>query len=121
VDVATSLRIAAVVTSLLILFGFMAFATDEAQRGSSVQLERIDGSAAAEKKRESRSGPVREVVDDANDVLLAPFDGVTGSRSTWIRQLVPAALGLLLYGLGLMLLANYLPKPRRAERDWRTA
>jgi hypothetical protein len=33
---------------------------------------------------------------------------------------VPAVLALLAYGLGLMLLANYLPKPRtRASGDWR--
>ena len=99
----------------------MAFASDEAERGSAAQVESIDPSAAAERKREGRSGPVREVIDDANDVLLAPFDGVTESRNAWVRHLIPAALGLLLYGLGLMLLANYLPKPRRPERDWRTA
>lgn len=105
--------------SLLILFGLVAFAGDEAERGSQAQLDQIDGSTAFEKEREGRSGSVREVVDDANDVLLAPFDGVTGSRNTWVRRLIPTALGLLLYGLGLMVLANYLPKPRRAAGDWR--
>jgi len=118
---AALLRIVAVVASLLILVALLAFASDEAERGSAAQVESIDPSAAAERKREGRSGPVREVIDDANDVLLAPFDGVTESRNAWVRHLIPAALGLLLYGLGLMLLANYLPKPRRPERDWRTA
>ena len=118
---ATLLRIVAVVASLLILVGLMAFASDEAERGSAAQVESIDPGAGAERKREGRSGPVREVIDDANDVLLAPFDGVTDSRNAWLRHLIPAALGLLLYGLGLMLLANYLPKPRRVDRDWRTA
>jgi len=117
---ATLLRIAAVVMSSIVGLGFLMFATDEVERGSSAQVHAIDPSAA-EKKREGKSGPVREAIDDANDVLLAPFDDLADSRNPWVRELVPTALGLLLYGLGLMLLANYLPKPRRVERDWRTA
>ena len=117
------LRTVAVVTSGLILVGFGAFASDQAERGSARQVEAVDAGDAgdAERKRESRSGPVREAVDDANDVLLAPFDGVTDSDDVWLAHTIPAALGLLSYGLGLMLLANYLPKPRRRGRDWRTA
>ena len=116
---ATLLRIVAVVTSALVLVGFLAFAFDEAARGSAAQVALVDG-APAENKRESRSGPVREAIDDANDVLLAPFDGVTDSRDPWVRRLVPTALCLLLYGLGLTLAANYVPKPRHSDRNWRT-
>ncbi len=116
---AALLRIVAVVTSSLVLLGFLAFAFDEAKRGSAAQVAVVDG-AAGENKRESRSGPVREAIDDANDVLLEPFDGVTDSRDPWVRRLVPTALGLLLYGLGLALVANYLPKQRHAARNWRT-
>ena len=118
---ATLLRIVAVVTSSLVLVGFLAFASDEAARGSASQIDLVDGSAADESKRERRSGPVREVIDAANDVLLAPFDEVADSRNAWVRRLIPTALGLLFYGLALTLAANYLPKPKRADRNWRTA
>ena len=48
---ATLLRIVAVVASLLILVGLMAFASDEAERGSAAQVESIDPGAGAERKR----------------------------------------------------------------------
>jgi hypothetical protein len=55
---------------------------------------------------------VREAIDDANDVLLSPFaDAGAGSESRWVRRTVPAALALLVYGLGLG-----LPGPVRAGR-----
>jgi hypothetical protein len=34
---------------------------------------------------------------------------------------VPTLLGFLLYGLGLGLLANFLPGARSSGGDWRTA
>ena len=34
---------------------------------------------------------------------------------------VPTLMGLLVYGLGLGLLANFLPKSRDPSGDWRTA
>ena len=34
---------------------------------------------------------------------------------------MPAVLGLLLYGLGGLMLANWLPTKRREAQDWRTA
>jgi hypothetical protein len=117
---ATLLRIAALVICSIIATGFLTFAVGESERASAEQVQSIDP-AAAEERRERKSGPVREAVDDANDFLLAPFASVTDSRNVWVQHLVPTTLGLLLYGLGLMLLANYLPKPSRANSDWRTA
>jgi len=117
---ATLLRIAAVVICSIVALGFLTFALAESDKAAEEQVRSID-SARAEKERESKSGPVTEAIDDANDFLLAPFDDVTDSRNVWVQRLVPTVLGLLLYGLGLMLLANYLPKPKRAKSDWRTA
>ena len=104
------------------------FAADEMQRGSDAQRSRLAGepgdpspSAMAERDRERTHGPVREAVDDANDLLLAPFAGVTSSRNRWVQRGVPALLALLVYGAGLTLLANYLPKPHARGGDWRTA
>ena len=65
---------------------------------------------------------MREVVEDANDVLVGPFTGlVESSTDRWVTHGVPALLALLLYGLGLGMLANMLPKEREHGADWRTA
>ena len=118
---ATLLRIVAVVASVVILVGLMAFAADEAERGSAAQVESIDPSAGAERKREGRSEPVREVIDDANDVLVSPFAGIVTSRDPWGPRIVSGGLAFLLFGVGGTLLANALPRPRHKVADWREA
>ena len=108
------------------------FAIDETDKGSKAQqakLERelgpttdpIAPSAAQEAARERTHGKVRETIDDANDVLLRPFVDLVDSDSAWVNHGVPAILALLIYGLGLGLLANMLPKQRSHAGDWRTA
>jgi hypothetical protein len=127
---AALLRIVAVVACAIVVIGFVAFASDQATEGSSKQVQRIQQAmddpapaANAEQTREKRHGKVREVIDDANDVLLKPFAGVVDSNDAWVRRIVPTALALLAYGLGLTLLANALPRPRSRSTggDWRTA
>jgi hypothetical protein len=126
---AVLLRIAALISCAIVLIGFFAFASDEANKGSEKQVQRIneamnspDPSAAAERVREKRHSKARELIDDANDVLLAPFAGVVDSKDAWVRRIVPSVLALLVYGLGLTLLANFLPRRRSSGAgDWRTA
>jgi hypothetical protein len=108
------LRIAAIVLSLLVAAGFLLFALDDFGRASAQSLDRVAGIDAAdpapgaERTREQRSGRARELVDDANDVLLRPFAGiVAGASSRWVQRGVPALLGLLVYGLLLGYLARY--------------
>jgi hypothetical protein len=127
---AALLRIVAIVSCAIVAIGFIAFASDEASQGSSKQVQRIQQamddpapSASAEQARQKRHGMVREKIDDANDILLKPFAGVVGSTDIWVRRIVPTLLALLVYGLGLTLLANALPKrrSRSAGGDWRAA
>jgi len=115
-----------------VVLGFALFAIDEADKGSKHQqakLERelgttndpIAPTARQEALRENRHGPVREAIDDANDVLLRPFADLVDSDNSWVNHGIPALLGLLIYGFGLGLLANMLPKQRTHAGDWRTA
>jgi hypothetical protein len=129
------IRLVAIVGSAFVLFGFAYFATDEMSRGSQTQQNELDmqlGSAAdpapvapspsQEADRERVNGPVREFVEDANDLLLGPFTGlVDASSNRWVTHGVPALLALLLYGVGLGMLANMLPKEREHGADWRAA
>jgi hypothetical protein len=128
-------RLVAIVASGIVVLGFAYFATDELSRESQNQQNRIDKELTGalddptpiaptpgqEAERERVNGGFREVVDDANDVLLGPFTGIVDSDDRWVTHGLPALLALLLYGLGLGTLANMLPKTREHGADWRTA
>ena len=130
------IRLAAVITSIVMLLGFAFFAVDEMDKGSRTQQTAVSeqtGTPAApevvavaptpaeEDAREARNGAPREAIDDLNDILLAPFVDLIDSDSAWVDRGVPALLALLLYGVGLGLLANMLPKERTRHDDWRAA
>ncbi len=110
------------------MLGFLLFAVDEAGRGSQEQITRLDEaiaepnpSPAEEQLRERDHSRARELIDDVNDALLSPFTGWVESGDIWVQRLVPAVLALLAYLFGGLLLANYLPQPKRRTHDWREA
>jgi predicted lipid-binding transport protein (Tim44 family) len=130
------IRLAAIITSVLVLLGFAFFAVDEMDRGSKTQQTAVSegtGTSAAsevvaiapapeeEAAREKHNSAAREAVDDVNDVLLAPFVDLIDSDDAWVDHGVPALLAVLLYGVGLGFLANLLPKERTHGEDWRAA
>ena len=132
---ASAIRFVAIACSLLVVAGFALFTIDETDKGSKAQqakLERELGGGVSdphliapdsrqEAARERNQGTVGEAIDDANDVLLAPFVDLIDSDSAWVNHGAPALLALLIYGLGLGFLANMLPKQRAHGGDWRTA
>jgi hypothetical protein len=125
---ASLLRLAAALSCALVIFSFLGFATEEAGHGSQAQVSKLAEAldepappAGVERERERRHSKARELVDDANDALLKPFSGIVDSDDPWVRRIVPGVLALLVYGAGLTLLANFLPRRTPASRDWRTA
>jgi hypothetical protein len=113
---------------VLVVLGFAGFAADELRYGSETQQAKVSDDlkdptrgAQTERKREREHSGVRESIDDANDVLLAPFSGVVDSSNIWVKRGVPTLLALLTYGLLLALIGNSLPKPKPHSGDWRTA
>jgi hypothetical protein len=109
------LRYLAIALSLIVAIGFTLFALEDIGRASDQSEHRVAGFAAAnptpsgERERERRHGQPREAIDDANDVLLSPFAGITAdATSRWARRGVPALLGLLVYGFGLGYLARWM-------------
>jgi hypothetical protein len=118
----------AIMASVIVGLGFVAFAADEMGRGSETQRAKLARelnapapNAVEERVREREHGPVREAIDDANDVLLAPFSDIVDSSNAWVERGVPTILALIAYGLVLLLIANSLPKPKSHSGDWRTA
>jgi hypothetical protein len=127
------IRFVAIAISVVVLLGFALFAGDEAGKGSETQQAKVERdmgqsptdevapNAADEAWREAHQGKFHEAVDDANDVLLRPFVDLIDSDSAWVNHGIPALLALLIYGFGLGMLANMLPKQRARGGDWRTA
>jgi hypothetical protein len=129
------LRLLAIVFSLVIAISFLLFAIDEMDRGSKTQqqalaqetgvpdpaLAQVSPAPEEEAVRERQHSGPRELIDDANDLLLQPFSSLTDSDSNWVTRGVPTLLGLLIYGIGLGLLANLLPSRESHAGDWRTA
>jgi hypothetical protein len=102
---------------LVIILSFGMWAADEGRNGSNTQVAKIDDavaspapSAQSEAQREKEHGALREHIDDIDDVLLNPFAGIVSSDNDWAKRMVPAILGLLLYGVAFRLLLAYLPK-----------
>ena len=127
------IRFIAIAISAVVLLGFALFAVNEMDKGSEAQQQKVEQelghdpndlinpSARDEAFREAHQGKFHEAVDDANDVLLAPFVDLIDSDSAWVNHGVPTVLALLIYGFGLGLLANMMPKQRAHGGDWRTA
>jgi hypothetical protein len=108
------IRFVAFAASLLVLAGFVAFAVDQLSSASKRTQDELAGvhspspSQRQESTRERRHSTVREWVDDANDVLLAPVAWISdGSGDRWVRRGIPALLALALYGFGLGMLARF--------------
>ena len=129
------LRLLAIAASVVIALSFLLFAADEMDRGSKTQQQALAEATGVpspqlaqpapapeeEAARERQHGSLREAIDDANDLLLQPFSTVADSNSNWVTRGVPTLLGLLVYGIGLGLLANFLPSRQSHAGDWRTA
>jgi hypothetical protein len=108
------IRFVAYAASLLVLAGFAAFAVDQLSSASKRTQDELSGinspspTGRQEKTRERRHTKVREVIDDANDVLLAPVAWISdGSGNAWVRRGIPALLALALYGFGLGMVARF--------------
>jgi len=128
-DVSKLIHVVAITACFIVVLGFAGFASDEIRYSSETQQAKLaedlndpTRGAATERKREREHTRVREMIDDANDPLLAPFSGIINSDSLWVERGVPTILALLTYGLLVLLIANWLPKPKpHSGGDWRTA
>jgi hypothetical protein len=109
------LRALAIVLSLIVACGFVLFAMDDFGRASDSSRKRITGdpraadpTPAGEREREQRNSRGREIVDDANDLLLRPFASISETADNgWVRRGVPALLGLVTYGFLLGFASRY--------------
>ncbi|HEX4717859.1 MAG TPA: hypothetical protein VH300_04965 [Thermoleophilaceae bacterium] len=122
--IASIVRWAAILACAFVTLSFLFFAVNQTSTASKNQANAITGDApevkpesitklpnpppAVEKVRERENDKFHEFVDDVDDVLLAPFTGISNSSSIWVRRLIPLALALLIYGIGGLYLARAL-------------
>jgi hypothetical protein len=112
------LRTAAIVVSAIVLVSFGLFAIDETRDASNRSVAAVEGleatrsaepTASEERSRERAHNSVREAIDDADDILVAPVAPVTASSSSsWVRRGIPTLLALLVYGFGLAFVARFM-------------
>jgi hypothetical protein len=104
--------------TVIVVLSFGMFAVEEANAGSTVQQNKVENvdqpspTAQTERAREKKHTRAREWIDDANDALTSPFDGVTTSRDIWLQRGLPAALAFLLYFVVVRVLAGYAVRLR---------
>jgi hypothetical protein len=117
--IATIIRWAAIISCAIVALDFLFFAVDQTSNASQNTVRAIAGKTnvkpenatklpnpppAIERLRERENSKLHEYLDDADDILLSPFTGISHSNSIWVRRLIPLALALLIYGvLGLYL------------------
>jgi hypothetical protein len=122
--VSSLLRLASILCALVLVLSFAAFASDQAGSGSKATVAKIASADASEQPpqvanvdapspnarveqaREKQHGALREKLDDANDALVAPFKGASGSRSIWTQRIVSGLLAFIVFALGLGYLAR---------------
>ena len=108
------LRTVAIAVSLILVASFALFAVDElngaTQRNEAKLSQDLEANPppAVERQREKDHGAVRETIDDANDVIVSPFTGLTSSSGNrWVQRGVPALVALVVFGFGLGFLARF--------------
>ena len=120
----TLLRWLSLIATAVVFLSFVMFALDETREGSETQVRKLadssaepDPSARGERYRERNHGAARELIDDGNDLLARPFAGLTETEGLWVQRIVSGLLSLLVYGLGVGLLANYIGRSRKPAVD----
>ena len=114
-------RWAALLACAFVTLSFLFFAADQTSTASKNSANQITNDPevkaesitklpnpppAVERAREKENSGFHEFVDDVDDVLLAPFTGISNSSNIWVRRLIPLALALLVYGIGGLYLAR---------------
>jgi hypothetical protein len=125
------IRIFSIVACLFIVAGLIGLLTDEVQDTSQVQATRFTEqgavqvsvdiespkpSPAVEAIREHEHSSGREFIDDVNDILLGPFNWLIKGSDGAVRHLLYAGIGLLIYGLLLQVLADWMLTQSDASR-----
>lgn len=99
------LRIVSVGSVLVLLASFGLFAIDQARGFSQAEQRQLDGEDPA-LPTTVRHGQPRRAIDGTARVLLRPFTALGSGKDPWGQRALPTLAALLVFGLGLGLLAG---------------
>ena len=109
---------ASTICTAIVVISFGLFALEEARASSNKQqaaVERVnqsDPTPHTERERERKHTTVRETIDDADDILVSPFTGITSSSNIWMQRGIPSLLAFFVYFVVLRIVAGYAIKIR---------
>lgn len=123
----SAVRLISKVIVLVLVLSFGMFVIDELTAASKNQSAVANQTATATITRDVHGREInpgqaklRRDIDRVNDTLTQPAEKLvtssSGTTSPWIMRGVPFLLGLLLFGLGLHMLANWLEISRSGEK-----
>ncbi len=105
-----TLRTVSIVCCLLVVVSFGLFARDQVAGASARQQGMLASGApvaASTPPATHRTGQPRRFIDGAAGELTAPFRTIAQADNVWVSHGVPALLALLVYGVGLGMLARF--------------
>jgi len=120
----SAIRLVSKLIVLVLVLSFGMFVIDElstASEGQTAIATNAEKAPAAPRDIHGREintdqTRIRMEIDRANDALTEPAEklvtSTSGTTSPWIQRGVPFLLGLLLFGLALHMLANWLQMSR---------
>ena len=122
----SAIRLISKVICLVLILSFGMFVIDELTTASKTQTALAGQQPTAAVTRDTHgreinpdSTRIRIELDRTNDELTQPAEklvtSTSGTTSPWIQRGVPFLLGLLLFGLGLHMLANWLEMSRSGD------
>ena len=133
------IRLASIAAVIFLVAGLIGLLTDEVRDTSSVQatlitdpgtgrqvvktvdIEAPQPPARIEAIRQNEHTSGREAIDDVGDVLMGPFTWIIPDSDGAVRKLLYSGLALIIYGLLLQMLADFMKREadgqRRADRS----
>ena len=110
------LRFASFVTCAIVVASFMIFAVGQTSNASSTQQAALTIGTATASTSTATTGvaapapksSLHRVIDEANERLTAPFNGIAPSSSNeWLDRIVKLLLALAVYGFALGFVARW--------------
>lgn len=113
--ISSAIRLVSKAICLVLVVSFGMFVVDELNAASSKQLAATNAPAAAPVARDTHGRAVnpdrsqlRAKIDSVNDSLTVYAEPLVTGQDPWIMRTVLFLLGMLLFGLGGHVLANWL-------------
>ncbi len=110
------MRLASFVLCLIVVVSFALFAINRTSSASHHQTQELNGEttppggeheAGITPDSGGGKGSLRRTIDEASEAITSPFSGITeGASSQWLIRGVDLLLALLVYGLGLGIVAR---------------